>query len=418
MLAGEYTYGVRGKGVLNYRSRSDIQLELDYTKYNKGQTAINFSYLEEQKAVLSIPFRARSVAVYSRLTVNRVILPFSKYINSEWLLSGSWRSIGTHISTYYIYTDNSSYIYSNLSFAIRLPFRTLLTPQCQYDYNNKSFISTKLMLEKRVFSHGYVNLSYEQNIKSNIRNLGVELKYDFPFSQVGFSARKLDKEMNYLQSAKGSFVIDREAHYYDINGRTSVRRAGIALIPFLDLNGNGQRDDGEPRAPDLNVHISGGRVEINAKDTSLYIFDLEPYRDYHVELDPTSFDNIAWKLQKKSLRIITEPNRIKPVMVPVTVMAEVSGTVYREDKVTGQRQIVVCFYKGDTLVARKMTEQGGYFNFMGLAPGKYDVRIDEEQLKKIKMKAVPSSQELIIKPNAEGDVVVGLDFILEPAKKN
>jgi hypothetical protein len=419
MLAGEYTYGVRTKAILNYRTASDIQVELDYTKYQKGQTAINFSFLEERKAIISVPLRSRSVAVFSRLTVNQVILPYSRYVNSEWLLSGSWRSIGAHISTYYLYSDNSSYIYSNVSLAIRLPFRMLVTPQCQYDFNRSSLISSKLILEKRVFSHGYVNLSYEQNMKSNIRNLGVELKYDFPFAQVSFSARKLDNQINYLQSAKGSAILDREARYYDINGKTSVRRAGIVLIPFIDLDGDGQKDIDEPRAPDLNVHINGGRVEIDRKDTTLMIFDLEPYRSYHLELDPNSFDNIAWKLQKKSLKVVTEPNRFKPVHVPVTVMAEVSGTVYRQDNgiTTGQKQIVVNFYKNDSLVARKLTEDEGYFNIMGLSPGKYIVRIDEEQLKRINMSSFPLVREIEIKKNAEGDVVEGIEFTLQTKSK-
>jgi hypothetical protein len=194
-----------------------------------------------------------------------------------------------------------------------------------------------------------------------------------------------------------------------------VRRAGIILIPFIDLDGNGRKDKDEPRAPDLNVHINGGRVEVDRKDTTLMIFDLEPYRNYHLELDPNSFDNIAWKLQMKSLRVVTEPNRFKPVHVPVTVMAEVSGTVYKEDKgkTTGQKQIIVSFYKNDSLVARKLTEEEGYFNFMGLSPGKYIVRIDEDQLKRINMISFPVFREIEIKKNAEGDVVEGIEFTLK-----
>jgi hypothetical protein len=59
LLSAEYTHGVRAKGSLSYRLRSNIQFDLNYIKYVKGQTAINFNYLEERKIAISVPIRIK-----------------------------------------------------------------------------------------------------------------------------------------------------------------------------------------------------------------------------------------------------------------------------------------------------------------------------------------------------------------------
>lgn len=47
LLAGEYTHRVRSKFVNNYHMPSDLQIELNYTRYKKGQTAINNTFQRE-----------------------------------------------------------------------------------------------------------------------------------------------------------------------------------------------------------------------------------------------------------------------------------------------------------------------------------------------------------------------------------
>ncbi len=59
LLSGEYTHGVNAKGILNWRLPSDIQFEVNYTRYDRDQTAINTNYLEERRITMSIPVRMR-----------------------------------------------------------------------------------------------------------------------------------------------------------------------------------------------------------------------------------------------------------------------------------------------------------------------------------------------------------------------
>ena len=416
LISGEYTYGVRAKGILSYRLPSNVQFELNYTKYEKGQKAINYNYLEERKVAVSVPLRGANFSAFSRLTLNQIIMPATKYTTAELLLSGAIAGVNTNFTTYSLLSDLAQpYTYSNLSLSFRLPGAFILTPQAQFDYNNAEFISIKSGLEKHLFKNGFMNLSYEQNFRSNFSNIEMGLRYDFSFAQIALSARRSNNTTTLVQSASGSLMVDAKTNYIGTNSRASVGKGGITLLPYLDLNCNGRREPGEPKAYGLNLHINGGRTELNDKDSTIRVFDLEPYINYLVTLDETGFDNIAWQMQKKTLSVAIDPNMFKLVEVPIAVLGEASGTVYLGGSggQKGQGRIIVNFYRSDSsLAARTLSEADGYFSYLGLAPGEYVAGIDTAQLNKVNMIVSPSSVPFTITAGLDGDVVDGLDFVL------
>ena len=416
LVSGEYTYGVRSKGILSYRLPSNVQFEINYTKYKKGQMAINYNYLEERKVAISIPIRGSNFAAFSRLTLNQIVMPQTKYTTAELLLSGAILGVNTNFTTYSLLSDlGQPYTYSNLSLSFKLPAAIILTPQTQFDYNRGEFISMKCGLEKHLFKNGFMNLSYEQNFRSNFSNIEVGFRYDFSFAQTGFSARRSNNTTTLVQSASGSIIVDAKTNYIGANSRASVGKGGITLIPYLDLNCNGRHEPNEPKAYGLNLHINGGRVELNENDTTIRVFDLEPYTNYLVTLDGTNFDNIAWQMRNKTLSVAIDPNQFKLIEVPIAVVGEATGTVYLGGSggQKGQGRIIVNIYRSDSsLVAHTLTEADGYFSYLGLAPGNYEARIDASQLNKLHMKASPALLQFTISAGFDGDVVDGLEFVL------
>jgi cell division protein FtsN len=415
LLSGEYTNNVRFKGLMSYRLPSNVQMEVDYTHYTRGQKAIIYNYLEERKAVVSVPFKSHNFSIYSRMTLNQIIMESMRNTNAELLLSGALYGVSTNFTTYGLFTNPANpYIYSNLSLALRLPHRFVLTPQIQYEYMNNEVIATRANLEKSIFTHGFFNLSYEQNFKSSTNIVEMGLRYDLPFAQTGFSARQSNEQTSFVESARGSLLYDSKNHFLGTNNRSSVGKGAITFVPFLDLNCNGRRDPDEPKVAGLNLRIDGGRMLVSEKDTTIRIVDLIPYTSYFVELNRNSFDNIAWQIKKQTMSINVDANQFKSVEIPVAVMGEVSGTVYERTKIgkAGKGRILINFIKNDSLVARAMSEADGYFSLLGLAPGPYQVRIDSVQLNKIGMKAVPASLPVTIKRSRDGDVIDGLEFTL------
>ncbi|MBK8883558.1 MAG: SPOR domain-containing protein [Bacteroidales bacterium] len=420
LLSAEYSYKVRTKGTLTYQLPSSMQFDLYYSLYDKNQKAINFNYREERKAVFSTPLRIGKFSSYQRFSVYQIVLPDFRYTTGEWLFSGSVSGINTNLTTYALFMDkNTPNVYSTLSMAFRLPAQFVLMPQVQAGYTRQEIISAKLGIEKRLMEHAFINLSFEQYFNNNVRFAELGFKYDFSFAQTGVSVRQSDKRTSFVQYARGSLINDSKTGYLGTDNRTNVGKGGISISAFIDINGNGIKDKGEPRAYGLNLHAGGGRIERSDRDSTIRILGLEPYTNCFVELDPNSFENISWRLPVHSLNITVDPNILKNIEIPITVSGEATGKVLleKDNMITGQGRIIMDFYtSGNKPAGKTITENDGYYSLFGLTPGKYTVRIDTAQLRKLGMKSYPESQQFNLAAGTDGDVISGLDFTLRMLK--
>lgn len=204
-------------------------------------------------------------------------------------------------------------------------------------------------------------------------------------------------------------------HQVHASNRSSLGKGILTVIPFLDLNGNGRRDAGEPRVKGVNVSINGGRVQYNKTDTSTLLTDLESYAGYMLKLTE-AFENVAWHIRNKTIGVTIDPNQFKVIEVPVSIVNEVAGMVYlKEDSVQKPlSRIKVSFYRSDfTLAGEVVTEADGTFSFSGLAPGAYTAQINAAQLQKLHMKALPWSLPFSVSANRNGDFIDGLHFVVQ-----
>ncbi len=416
LLSGEYTHGVRAKGTLSYRLPSNMQLDLNYTWYDKEQKAIFYNYREERKATLSIPLRIGKANTYQRISLYQIVLPTTRYTTGEWMISGSLFGINTNLTTYLLMLKEvKPYVYSNLSMSFRLPGGFLLMPQVQYGYTENRFYSAKARIEKYLLKNAYLNLSFEKNFRNNVTLAEAGFRYDFAFAQTGASVRQTDRRTSFVQFARGSIINDRKTKYLGADNRTNVGRGGISIVPFLDLNSNGKKDDDEPKAYGLNIRTNSGRIVKSDRDTTIRILGLEPYTHCFIEIEDNSFENIAWRVPKKSYSIAVDPNILKLVEIPVAIAGEAVGNVSLDESGVkrGLGRIIVSFTDTRSDPAgNTVTEDDGYFSYFGLNPGKYIVRIDSTQLSRLGMKSDPEMLQFEISGNVEGDIIDGLDFVV------
>ncbi len=420
LFSTDYLHGVRLRNVLSYRLPSNFQVELSHIRYKEGQKAINNTFLEERRAVISYPFRSQRFSLFSRFTFYQVVLPHSKYTNLEGLMSGVFKGVNMNLTTYALMrSGEEAYVYSNFSSTFRLPSKIIFTPQFQFEYNNSKLISYKGEIGKHLKSNGYLNAFYEKNLKSNFESAGIGFRYDINFAQMSMSARRGNQETNMVQAARGSVILSRPAGYIGVNNRANVGKGGIMIIPFLDLNNNGKRDKGEPRAAGLQVQTSAGRARLLSKDTSFLISDLEAYTSYVVKLNTNGFENIAWQIKNKTIKVSATPNHIEVVDVAVSIISEVSGSVYINDagSRSGIARITVLFFdQNNRQVGKVLSESDGFYSFSGLTPGKYTVRIDSQQLERLGLITETPQVSFTVEQSLEGDVIENISFDLKPQK--
>jgi hypothetical protein len=421
LFSAEYVHNVRFKSVMSANLSKEIQLELDYVRYDKNQHVVNSISLEERKIALSMPLRLSKLNLFTKLSYGQTFTNYSQYNSADILMSGGFLGINTNISANALFArNNDPIITANMAMAYIFPHFTTLTQQFQFDVVNKNLSSFKTSVEKKISKSGYANISYERNIKAGVNNIEFGFRIDFNFAQMALNVRNSNRQTRYTESASGSIILDSKTNYLGFNKRPGAGMGGISVYPFLDINNNGIHDKGEPKIPGLKAQINGGRVEYDDKDTVLRVFDLQPYTKYLLMLNSAAFDNISWQMKYKNLSVAVDPNQFKLIKIPITVSGEVAGQVYirKESTLKGQGRILVNFYKksGGEKVASVMTESDGFFSFMGLTPGDYNVKIDPVQMSKLEMTASPDTIPVKISNGREGDYIDGLEFIITSLK--
>ncbi|PKP45449.1 MAG: hypothetical protein CVT94_17990 [Bacteroidetes bacterium HGW-Bacteroidetes-11] len=416
LFSGEYAHGVKTRGLLNYRLPSNLVFELDYTNYVAGQTAISFNYLEERKASLSLPIKVGGFRSFARMSYKQNVLQQVTYSTAEVLLSTYVKGVSANISGFANWlSEGNPYMYSNVALGFKLGRSTSFRPQAQIDLTNKKLISLKAELEKSFSQKAFLSLVYEENIRSAYRSFEVSFRYDLPFAQTSASARLANKRLLTTESARGSFAFGSGNGYVHVDNRSGVGRGGMTIVPFLDVNHNGIHDKNEPFATGLNIRINGGRILKQQNDSLIRVVELEPFASYLLEIDDNSFENIAWQLEDKLFSIYIDPNQFKVVNIPVKVMGEANGMVYlKEGKhQKGQGRIFVNFMDSTgAIVHRTLSEQDGFYNYLGFAPGRYSAVIDSTQLSRLNMIADPPRIDFEIIAYEFGDIVDDLTFIL------
>lgn len=419
LFTGNYTYGVQLKGLLNYRFKSGLQFDLEYEKYDKKQTAINYNYLDVRKFTVSMPVRFSSFAMLARFRISNYVLPLTQYTNMELILSGSIFGVATNFSTFANFSaEREAYITSNASLRFRILKNLYISPMAQFDYNTSQFISARCEVEKRITKGGYLSASYEELFRNSIRNVQIGLRFNLDYANLSATVRTGNRGTSFFENASSSMQFGKHG-YVNVSNRSSVGRGGLIIMPFLDINNNGKYDKNEPKVAGIKVKASGGLVKKRVKDSVIVITELEPYANCYIELNTDDLDNIAWSVKNRSYKVAVNANQLRVIEVPVIVVGEVSGMVYknRADAANGLGRIILDIYDiNGNRVAKILSESDGYYSYMGLAPGNYIVKPNAEQMKKLHLKSSPGGIPVTIHQTEDGDYVDNLDFILESNK--
>ncbi len=416
MLTGEFAKDVRTKALASYRLPSGPALELEYAHYTPGQEAIRLNYLEEKKATLSLPMRFSWFNGYSRMSYRQNVYEMLTYNTADITLSSFIGKVNANMSAYANWLgDRDPFIYGNIGMGIRMRHGFTFRPQSQIDITNSAITSVKAELEKRISRQGYLSLMGEENFRSNYRSINFSFRWDFSFAQMNASTRISNHEIASTQGAQGSFAFGSGNGYIHADNRSSIGRSGVSVVPFVDINHNGTRDDGEPVAEGVSVRMNGGRIIKEANDSIIRIAGLEPYTSYLLTLDDKGLNQISYRIEHKNIQVFVDPNQFKTIEIPVKPMGEINGWVFLKDEngTKGQGRILInIFTKAGHLATTIMTERDGGFTYLGLVPGAYYARVDSTQRARLNLESIPENIEFDIRPDFYGDIIYDMEFLL------
>jgi hypothetical protein len=419
-LNAEYDHGVKTRCLINYNFWQNALLEIDFSKFVKGELATLYNTLEERRIKLSLPFNFKRIIVHAKFDFSQFVYSDYKYNRTNVTFSANYKNLSVNSSTFLNWTEFANrYVNTNLALSYRLKKGLVIRPSVMYDVSNSKFSTYNVTIEKRI-SKAYLSASYERNLSSNANFIYLSYKLNLSFATININTNHFNGKYSVSENVNGSLAFGSGNNYIYGSKNSSVGKGGISLYPFLDLNNNGKFDKGERMVKINSVRVYGGRPVFSKKDSIIRIPDLNPFISYTVVFSDYDLESIAWQFTNKTYQILVDPNQFKRVDVPIISVGEVSGMIYmnNHNNLDGIGRVTIQIWdKNGKKVAETLSERDGYYSYLGLSPNDYVVRIDEEQLKILDFQSTPLKHNAVITQSVDGDFLDGLDFVLKSKEK-
>ena len=218
-----------------------------------------------------------------------------------------------------------------------------------------------------------------------------------------------------VQFVQGSLLYDPARSGVAFAGGPSVERAGVSGRVFLDQNGDGKYEDGEPLLSGVRVRAGFGSG-VSDSSGRYRIWDLPPFEPVLVAIDSSSLASPLWVPAYGSMSVELGPNRFRRLDIPVAPGGVIEGRVLRQS-VDGTVPVPVpgakLFLKNRaTRAVRALaTFSDGDFYLIGVKPGDYDLWVDPGTLSRLGLTGAPVS--FTMHASADGASVEGLELKLK-----
>jgi hypothetical protein len=193
------------------------------------------------------------------------------------------------------------------------------------------------------------------------------------------------------QFVQGSVLYSPRDQQVGFASGPSIERAGVSGRVFLDENGDGRLDAGEPLLPDVRVR-AGFASSLSDSSGRYRVWDLPAFEPVVVTVDSASLASPLWVPAYGSVSVETGPNRFRTVDIPVVPGGVIEGTLRRLSAagpvpVGGMRLLL---RRQDSREVRSLvTFSDGAFYLMGVKPGDYILSAEGETLSRLGLQGEP-----------------------------
>ena len=192
-------------------------------------------------------------------------------------------------------------------------------------------------------------------------------------------------------------------------------QGALSARVFLDSNGNGRPDPGEPGLAKAGLQVNGvGRADSTDATGVALLTGLAPDQDANLAVAASSLEDPLMR-PGPGIRVTPRQGHVTRVDFPVGLYGEVNGTVFRQGD-DGSREVpglsLELAAKTGKAVRTVRTAYDGFFTFPEVPPGAYQLRVAEAEARRFHLVA-PAPKEVVIAP--DGTVIDGLDLTLSPA---
>ncbi|QMU65638.1 MAG: hypothetical protein GKR88_16025 [Flavobacteriaceae bacterium] len=236
-----------------------------------------------------------------------------------------------------------------------------------------------------------LNIQYKPNSNFSMRisascraafrdiNVAVSLRYDLSSFLVKTDINYGSGGFSNSNALSGSYILGNKGGRSTLKSNADVGGTGALLIPFLDKNNNGFKDNDEPMVKGVRLNFEGGNQREFLENGSIYIHKMTPGIVQEVELNQDRVENIYHQLVYKTIGIRPQAGLYSTIFLPFREVGEIEGVVSFDKKI-GRPSRVSIYNMENKKIATAKVESDGYFSYLGLIPGNYYLKIDVKDM--------------------------------------
>lgn len=216
-------------------------------------------------------------------------------------------------------------------------------------------------------------------------------------------------------SSNFSFGYHAKENIYFLN-KISLTRGGSVLVRvFEDENLNGQYDIGEKPLEGVKVAALQGGRRSNTNELGLALLrSLSSGRTTDISIDKSTLPDPFSIPSDKGISITPRDGYVDMLDVPIVMSSEIEGTIFLANSNQPATYVPLQLINDkNEVIARTDSEFDGYYLFIDIPPGQYQVKVAESYLKQKQFK--PHAKHAI-EFSGEGKIINGMDINLEKYK--
>lgn len=197
-----------------------------------------------------------------------------------------------------------------------------------------------------------------------------------------------------------------------LGARAVADKGAVSARVFLDRNTNGRFDAEDEPLEGVRFKANQGPTSEPTNQEGIAILSgLPPHQTTDLELDKASLEDPYWVPSPEGVTLVPRPGVVALAEFPVIATAEIDGTVFQRvgDANREVSNVVVQLLNPDGDAVKEVKSAfDGFYLFDFVSPGRYLLRIDPEQMSRLKMSA-PEGREIELTGE---DVLNGEDFVI------
>lgn len=216
-----------------------------------------------------------------------------------------------------------------------------------------------------------------------------------------------------------SLGVDAQNNNYFVSKQSLTTTGTLMLRVFIDDNNNGVMDESEQGAAGVKVKgLQNYRQAVTDEQGIALLTSMPANRTTDIVLDKDSFPDPFLVPAHDGFSITPRAGFIEYMDYPLNNASEIEGVVYQQkgqhSEVKPYADIVLLNKQGKQ-VAQTQAAYDGYYLFTDLRPGEYKAVISQNYKNK---KALKETQNIAVNLSPQGDVVMGVDFVLTEKVKH